>query len=79
MAYFNLINNYIKCEIESRSAVFDSLRPHSSSWNSPSQNTGEGSLSLLQGIFLTQGLNPGLPHQAILYQLSHKEAYIKYI
>ena len=32
-----------------------------------------GSLSLLQGIFLTQGLNPGLPHcRQILYQLSHK-------
>ena len=29
--------------------------------------------SLLQGIFPTQGLNPGLPHcQLILYQLSHK-------
>ena len=32
-----------------------------------------GSLSLLQGIFPTQGLNPGLPHcRRILYQLSHK-------
>ena len=32
-----------------------------------------GSLSLLQGIFLTQGLNPGLLHcRWILYQLSHK-------
>ena len=32
-----------------------------------------GSLSLLQGIFLTQGLNPGLPHcRWILYQPSHK-------
>ena len=32
-------------------------------WNSPGQNTGVGSLSLLlQGIFPTQGLNPGLPH-----------------
>ena len=31
-----------------------------------------GSLSLLQGIFLTQGLNPGLPHcRQILYQLSY--------
>ena len=29
-------------------------------WNSPGQNTGVGSLSLLQGIFLTQGSNPGL-------------------
>ena len=37
------------------------------------QNTGVGSLSLLWGIFQTQGLNPGLPHcRWILYQLSHK-------
>ena len=27
-------------------------------WNSPGKNTGEGSYSLLQGIFLTQGSNP---------------------
>ena len=33
-----------------------------------------GSLSLLQGIFLTQGSNPGLAHcRWILYLLSHKE------
>ena len=44
-----------------------------SPWNSPGQNTGVGSLSLLQGIFPTQGSNPGLPHWGrILYQLSHK-------
>ena len=62
-------------ESESRSVVSDSLRPHrlSSPWNSPGQNTGVGSLSLLQGIFPTQGSNPGLPHcRRILYQLSHK-------
>ena len=42
-------------------------------WNSPSQNTGVGSLSLLQGIFPTQGLNPGfLHHRQILYHLIHK-------
>ena len=41
--------------------------------NSPGQNTGVGSLSLLHGIFPTQGSNPGLPHcRRILYQLSHK-------
>ena len=35
-------------------------------------NTGVGSLSLLHGIFLTQGSNPGHPHcRQILYQLSH--------
>ena len=53
----------------------DSSQPHRlySSWNSPGQNTGVGSLSLLQGSFPTQGLNPGLPHcRQILYQLSHK-------
>ena len=42
-------------------------------WDSPGQNTGVGSLSLLQGIFPTEGSNPGLPHcRWILYQLSHK-------
>ena len=45
----------------------------SSPWNSPGQNTGVGGLSLLQGIFPIQGLNPGLPHcRWILYQLGHK-------
>ena len=40
---------------ESSSVVSDSLRPHGlySPWNSPGQNTGVGSLSLLQGIFPT--------------------------
>ena len=53
----------------------NSFRPHELNrpWNSPGQNTGVGSLSLLQGIFPTQGLNPGLPNCGqILYQLSHK-------
>ena len=37
------------------------------------RNSGVGGLSLLQGIFPTKGLNPGLPHcRQILYQLSHK-------
>ena len=42
-------------------------------WNFPSKNTGVGSHSLLQGIFTTQGLNPGLLHcRQILYCLSHQ-------
>ena len=46
-----------------------------SPWNSPGQNAGLGSLSLLQGIFPAQELNPGLPHsRQILYQLSHQES-----
>ena len=66
---------FMKSESESHSVVSDSLRPHGlySPWNSPSQNTAGGSLSLLQGIFPTQGSNPGLPHcRWILYHLSHK-------
>ena len=62
-------------ESESHSVMSDSLRPHRlySSWNSPGQNTGVGSLSLLQGIVPTQRSNPGLPHcRQIVYQLSHK-------
>ena len=44
-----------------------------SPWNSPGQKTRVGSLSLLEGIFPTQGSNPGLPHcNHILYQLRHK-------
>ena len=60
---------------ESRSVVSDSLQPHGlySPWNSPGQNTGVGSLSLLQWIFLTQDSNPRLPHcRQILYQLSYQ-------
>ena len=51
------------------------LWPHGpySPWNSPGQNTGVGSLSLLQGIFLTQESNWGLLHRRqILYQLSYE-------
>jgi len=37
------------------------------------ENTGVDSLSLLQEIFSTQGLKPGLPPcRQILYLLSHK-------
>ena len=50
-----------------------SRKPSYRPWNSPGQNTGVGSFSLLQGIFPTQGSNLGLPHcRWILYQLSHK-------
>ena len=39
----------------------------------PGRNTGVGSLSFLQGIFPTQGSNPGLLHcRQIIYQLSHQ-------
>ena len=42
-------------------------------WNSPGKNTGVGSHSLLQGIFLIHGLNPCLLHcRQILYYLDHQ-------
>ena len=72
--------NCILCEFhlsesKSHSVVSDSLRPHElpSPCNFPGQNTGMGSLSLLQGIFPTQELNWGLLHcRGILYQLSYQ-------
>ena len=53
----------------------DSLRPQGLSWSSPGQNTGVGSLSLLERIFTTQVSNPGLLHcRWILYRLSQQES-----
>ena len=62
-------------ESDSCSVVSNSLGPYGlySPWNCPGQNTGVGSLALLQGIFPTQGSNPGLLHCVhILYHLSHR-------
>ena len=64
----------------SRSVVSNSFCPHGLQptrllcpWNSPGKNTEMGCHSLLQGIFLTQGLNPGLLYcRQILYHLSHQ-------
>ena len=59
------------------SQLCPTLQPHGlySPWNSPGKNTGVGSLSLLQGIFQAQGLNPGLLHcRWVLYQMSTREA-----
>ena len=61
--------------VHSHSVVSDSPRPHGlySPWNSPGQNIGVGNLSLLQRIFPTLGLNPGLPHcRRVLYLLSYQ-------
>ena len=62
-------------ESESCSLMSDSLRSHRlySPCKSLGQNTGVDSLSLLQGIFSTQGLNPDVLHcRQILYHLSHQ-------
>ena len=54
----------VASESEGSSVISDSFQSHGlySPWNSPGQNTGVLSLSLLQGIFSTQRLNPGFLH-----------------
>ena len=52
----------------------DSLHGLHSPWNSPGQNTGVGSCYLLQGIFPTQGLNPGLPIAGRFFAIWGKES-----
>ena len=64
-----------ECETDSHPVVSHSLGPRGlySPRNSPGQNAGVGSLSLLQRIFPTQGLNRGLLHcRQILCQLSYQ-------
>ena len=47
--------------------------PMNCPWNSPGKNTGVSSHSLLQGIFLAQGSNPGLLHcRWTLHSLNHE-------
>ena len=59
------------CVVIHHSVVSNSLRAHDlysppgsslCAWNSPGKKTGVGSHFLLQGIFPTQGWNPGLSH-----------------
>ena len=49
-------------------------------WNFPGKNTGVGCHFLLQGIFLTQGLNPGLLYQQsdslMLYPLGNHYLHV---
>ena len=61
----------LKCQVKVK--VTQLCPAESCPQNSLGQNTAVGSRSLPQGIFPTQGLNPGLPHcRRILDQLSHK-------
>ena len=62
----------------------NSLQPHGlwparllCPWNSPGKNTGVASHSFLQGIFPTQGSNPGFLHcRQIPYCLGHEGLHI---
>ena len=67
------------CAVLSQSVVSDFATPWTAAYqaplvhgDSPGKNTGVACHALLQGIFPTQGLNPGPPHcKRVLYQLSH--------
>ena len=67
----------ISCSVTSDSLWSHRLEPTRflCPWDSPGKNIGVCSHSLLQGIFLTQGSNPGLLHcRVFLYPLSHEES-----
>ena len=76
-----IVNSWVPHIKERKWKPLSCLHGLYSSWNSPGQNTGVGSLSLLQRIFWTQGLNPVNLHcRQILYQLSHKGSpHVKYL
>ena len=69
----------------SHSVESDSLRPHGlyparllSLWDSLGKNTEMGCHALVQGIFPSQGSNPGLLHcRQILYSLNHLRTFVK--
>ena len=59
----------VKVKLLSYSVLSNSLKPHGLQparllcpWDSPGKSNGVGCHSLLQGIFLTQESNPGIPH-----------------
>ena len=72
--------NYGHSSSVSHSVVSDSSQPHGllptgllCPWDFPGKNTGVGCHALLQGVFPTQGLNPGLLHcRQSLYGLSYQ-------
>ena len=75
----------LKSESISHSVVSNSFQPHGlllawflCPWDSPGKNTRVSSYSLLRGIILIQGSNPGLLHcRQILYCLSHEGSPIR--
>ena len=72
---FEFENESVSCLVMSDSLRLHGLQPARllCPWNSLGKNTGVGSLSLLQGLFPTQGSNLHLLHGGqILYHLSHQ-------
>ena len=80
--YYNIVNQLCVCSVTQLCLTLCNpmdCSPRGSSvlGDSPGKNTGVGCHALLQGIFPTQGLNPGLPHcRQILYHLSHQGSFL---
>ena len=81
--FFITLIMYLICAVclvaQSRPTLWDpmdwSLPDSSVHGNSPGKNSGVDCHALLQGIFPTQGWNPGLPHcRQIIYCLGHQES-----
>ena len=64
--------SHVQLFVTPRAVAYQVLHP----WDFPGKNAGVGCHFLLQGIFPTQGLNPGLSHwRQTLYR---KPAHLKY-
>ena len=71
--YYEKMQSSISLRVKVAQSCPTLCDPMDCPWNSPGQNTGGDSRSLLQGIFPTQGSNQVLPHcRRTLYQLSHE-------
>ena len=66
----NLVGQVFEVKVAQSYLTFCDPHGLNSPWNSSGQNTGEGSLSLLQGIFPTRGLNPHSPLWGAFFPLS---------
>ena len=62
--------------VSSSCSSMDCSLPGSSPWDFPSKNTGVGCHFLLQGIFPTQGSNPGLLHCRQSHQGGPDDIYV---
>ena len=73
VSLYMLKRKNVSCSVVSNSLQSHGLQPVKLLflWNSPGKNIGVGCRFLLQGIFLTQGLNPGFLHcRQLLYNLT---------
>ena len=86
LTWFNdnfVLHEKLSCSIMCDSLRFDGLEPTRllHPWTFPGKSTGVGFHFLFQGLFPTQGGNPGLPYgRHMIFTLSHQESpHLPYI